>query len=475
MAENGDSTNNQGAPPSSLASGSWDQKKEDGHEGVEVTTEGPAAAAALPQPPLVEPELVEPSPEQVVKSNDPVGNGHKLNINMTSANTTPHSAISSSHKQAEQEKDAPYRYKAGHRPEEEAWFLSRLFFIWARPLFRRAAYLVSEEGGAGGLQHDDLLPLPIEDHGHTVGGAFETAFRKSRAAQLESYRASGQAVPMAQKLSELKGNSSNKSTQNVRAAVGAVLGRRFWIAGMIKVVNTCLQFSFPLLLGAILEFIEDAQAGRIPDDAPWYDTYRGYWLSAVLFAAMAAKAITENVYFHRVYRAGYQSRVAVSVAVYNKSLRLANAERQDTTLGELINLMQVDATKIEMFVPQIHVLWVRTTNKCCLLCCVAWMLYVFVNYVSRMNSCDIHRLFLHARNTLTFPTPIHRFFIPNFSKTIHNRLQTTGRTLANHRIYGHSLHPHWMALLCRYGSHDCRRARPRYHYGKIVWRESQNV
>lgn len=49
--------------------------------------------------------------------------------------------------------------------------------------------------------------------------------------------------------------------------------------------------------------------------------------------------------------------MAVSVAVYNKALRLSNQERQSTTLGELVNLMQVDATKIEMFVPQVHVLW----------------------------------------------------------------------------------------------------------------------
>ena len=49
--------------------------------------------------------------------------------------------------------------------------------------------------------------------------------------------------------------------------------------------------------------------------------------------------------------------MAVSVAVYNKALRLSNQERQSTTLGELVNLMQVDATKIEMFIPQVHVLW----------------------------------------------------------------------------------------------------------------------
>jgi len=37
--------------------------------------------------------------------------------------------------------------------------------------------------------------------------------------------------------------------------------------------------------------------------------------------------------------------VAVSVAVYNKALQLSNQERQSTTLGELANLLQVDASK----------------------------------------------------------------------------------------------------------------------------------
>jgi hypothetical protein len=52
-----------------------------------------------------------------------------------------------------------------------------------------------------------------------------------------------------------------------------------------------------------------------------------------LLLAMGSKAITENAYFHRVVRAGFHAKAAVSVAVYNKSLRLTNAERQSTTLG----------------------------------------------------------------------------------------------------------------------------------------------
>lgn len=118
------------------------------------------------------------------------------------------------------------------------------------------------------------------------------------------------------------------------------MGPHFYIASVIKLFNSALQFSFPLLLNAILKFIEETQAGVIdPDTAPWYDVYRGYWLSSLLLLAMGCKAVTENAYFHRVVRCGFHAKTAVSVAVYNKSLRLTNAERQSTTLGKDMVIM----------------------------------------------------------------------------------------------------------------------------------------
>ena len=211
-------------------------------------------------------------------------------------------------------------------PEMQANIVSRLLFMWAQPLFRRASDLHKQNKA---LEQEDLIQLPSIDYGKRIAPVFEEAWKKAPA---------------------------GKAT--IVTAVKAVIGRRFIIAGFVKLLNTGLQFTFPLLLKAILVFIEQTQAGTIgKDDDPWHVTYRGYWLSGLLFIFMALKSVTENIYFHSVYRAGYQARIAVSVAVYNKALRLASSERQGTTLGELVNLMQVDSSKIEMFVPQMHVLW----------------------------------------------------------------------------------------------------------------------
>eukprot|EP00964_Phaeocystis_antarctica_P110440 scaffold74800_cov69-Phaeocystis_antarctica.AAC.1 len=69
------------------------------------------------------------------------------------------------------------------------------------------------------------------------------------------------------------------------------------------------------------------------------------------------KSVTENAYFHLMKRSGWQVRTAVTTGVFGKSLRLSASARQQRTLGEMVNLMQVDATKLEMFVFQFHVLW----------------------------------------------------------------------------------------------------------------------
>ena len=214
--------------------------------------------------------------------------------------------------------ETPFRYDGV--PEEQAWFPSQLLFMWQRPLFRRASQL-NKQGKA--LEQDDLLPLPKIDHSEVIAPIFEQAWKKREPADGD------RAV---KKLEDLKGDVKY-STKRLSRSLLEVMGRRFWIAGAIKMLNSALQFSFPILLNNILKFMEETQAGVIDKDSSWEVRYRGYWLSALLLVAMGSKAITENAYFHRVVRAGFHAKAAVSVAVYDKSLRLTNAERQSTTLG----------------------------------------------------------------------------------------------------------------------------------------------
>ena len=217
----------------------------------------------------------------------------------------------------------------------------------------------------GALQHEDLLRLPHVDVSDNVGRRFTEAWQSydenysNKNNNNKNTNKKERQRLHANTLAEINNNNSDTTlrTKRLRRAISHVVGRPFIVAGFIKAINSGLQFTFPILIRNILRFIEDTQNGTITEDDDGWVRYRGYWLSVLLFLAMWTKAVTENQYFQRVIRAAYQTRVAVSIAVYNKALRLANAERQATTLGELVNLMQVDATKLEMMMPQIHVLW----------------------------------------------------------------------------------------------------------------------
>ncbi|KAL3918531.1 MAG: hypothetical protein SGILL_004192 [Bacillariaceae sp.] len=238
-------------------------------------------------------------------------------------------------------------------PEEDAWFLSRLFFSWMKPLFRKAAELKKVDKA---VEFDDLIPLMTIDESRNVGTKFEEAWKKQEELQNDAEKASPEDAAERISIQDLK-NAKEHGTKKLQKTLLAVMGWRFYLAGLVKVLNTSLQFSFPLLLNAILKFMEDVSTGNITEEDSFFDQNRGYFLSLLLFLFIAAKALTESRYFHLINRCGWEARSSVSIAVYNKSLRMSSAERASTTLGEIVNLMQVDASKIEMFVPQVHVLW----------------------------------------------------------------------------------------------------------------------
>jgi hypothetical protein len=230
-------------------------------------------------------------------------------------------------------------------PEDRAWFISRVFFLWQSPMFAKAAAL-SKEGKA--LEHDDLIPLPHMDHATTIGPKFETKWAETATAKAtsplpskttttdaEKTAGATPAVEPPRKLSDLNKPGATRSTKRLQHTLLTTMGRQFYLAGLIKFCNTSLQFSYPILLNNIIKFIETAASpsSDFDPDAPWYESKKGYWLSGLLFLAMSGKAITESSYFHMINKCGFRAKMAVSVATYQKSLRLANAERQSTSLG----------------------------------------------------------------------------------------------------------------------------------------------
>ena len=200
------------------------------------------------------------------------------------------------------------------------------------------------DGDAKTLDAEDLWAMPPNDRSKVLFETFQTGYEEAKA----------KASNKASKSGNVDLTEAAKKKIFVSALI-RVLGRRFFIAGFIaRFVNSSLQFTFPIFLAAIITYIETGEIFGYDVSAT---PNLGYALAAGLGLAMMGKAVCENAYFHVAIRGGWQMRSAVTAAVYQKSLRLSAAARQEKTLGEMVNFMQIDGMKLEMFAPQIHVLW----------------------------------------------------------------------------------------------------------------------
>lgn len=203
--------------------------------------------------------------------------------------------------------------------EFSASWLSHLFFTWVNPLFtigNRKNY---------SLQEKDLLPLSDVDEPVRISSQFEQYIHE---AQTAGY--------------------TNPVTRAVRQQFGAPM---MW-AGVVKLLNSTLQFAPPILLNYFLKYLQQAQILGY-GETEW----EGYVWGVALFVALSTRTVTENNYFHRVVRVGYQLRMAITTAVYRKSLRLSPVARQEVPVGQIVNLMQQDATKLDGMCMQAHVIW----------------------------------------------------------------------------------------------------------------------
>lgn len=174
-------------------------------------------------------------------------------------------------------------------PEKNANILSKLTFTWAQPMFSRAAYL--RKNGQW-LEQEDLAPLSDIDKSKHVEQLFEDAY--------DSY------VPKKKKKGSKEKSSAKKdgeeSPEELESrlihALIATCRSRIIIGGMFRFINSCLNFSFPILLNFILSYFQDVQSGIITKDDPPMVYYRGYWLSAVLMLCIGVKALTESAVRH---------------------------------------------------------------------------------------------------------------------------------------------------------------------------------
>ncbi len=231
-------------------------------------------------------------------------------------------------------------------PESKAGCLEIVLFTWLNPLFSLA---IKKRADHKSLDLEDLYEVVPEDSSTVIQEKFDRAFK----AAYDAAKTEKVAADPKNKTTEKNGNSLDSKTLEtvVKKALTAIGWSRFVRAGVLKIFNTLLQFLYPICVNGILLFIE---SGSTDGSTP---VWVGYAWAIALGTAMFLKAMTENGYFHLQQRVSWQARTALQTAVYKKSLQLSAASRQTKSVGQIVNLMQLDSTRIEQFVSNLHMLW----------------------------------------------------------------------------------------------------------------------
>jgi len=134
-------------------------------------------------------------------------------------------------------------------------------------------------------------------------------------------------------------------------ALAKAYWRQYVIAGLNELSAATLNLMQPAILQQLIKWVV-SQSTSSPQ--PYS---RAFAFSFLLFAASCLQSLFIQHYFQLVFETGAHIRAATQVTMYRKSLRLSSQARGAKSIGDIVNLMSVDAQKFYILARAGHALW----------------------------------------------------------------------------------------------------------------------
>lgn len=143
--------------------------------------------------------------------------------------------------------------------------------------------------------------------------------------------------------------SKQKRTKSAKLWIPLLrtFGWRFALANALGLVHYSVTFGGPQILKQLIALVEN------PQDYLW----KGYLFSVLLFVVYALNTIFFTTYLVQMYSVAIGARSVVISAIMRKMLKLSNSSRQKFTLGQITNLVSVDAQRLMESIPYLCILW----------------------------------------------------------------------------------------------------------------------
>uniref|UniRef100_A0A8D3D247 Multidrug resistance-associated protein 1 n=1 Tax=Scophthalmus maximus TaxID=52904 RepID=A0A8D3D247_SCOMX len=269
-------------------------------------------------------------------------------------------------------------------PEPGASFLSRITFWWITRMI--------VTGYKRPLEEKDLWTLnPGDRYGKVNQIKQETSYFPGQVPRSEGKEGKeGRAMEESEIL--IVKNTQKTREPSLFWALCLTFGPYFLISCLYKLIQDMLMFVGPEILRLLIRFINNSGA----------PSWHGYFYTALLFICTCVQSLLLHKYFHVCFVSGMRLRTAIIGAVYRKALVISSAARRTSTVGEIVNLMSVDAQRFMELVTYINMIWSAPLSKliCCVclffslahcaafICCFKCCVHVHVEQVAQMKNKD---------------------------------------------------------------------------------------
>ncbi|KAJ7416043.1 ATP binding cassette subfamily C member 1 [Willisornis vidua] len=85
--------------------------------------------------------------------------------------------------------------------------------------------------------------------------------------------------------------------------------------------------------------------------------WQGYFYTVLLFVCACLQTLILHQYFHICFVTGMRLKTAIVGVIYRKALVITNSARKTSTVGEIVNLMSVDAQRFMDLATYINMIW----------------------------------------------------------------------------------------------------------------------
>ncbi|XP_012587108.1 PREDICTED: multidrug resistance-associated protein 1 [Condylura cristata] len=237
-------------------------------------------------------------------------------------------------------------------PESGASFLSRITFWWITGMMI--------QGYRQPLESTDLWSLNKEDKSEQVVPVLVKNWKKECA---KSRKQPVKIVYPSKDPTQTKGSSKLDVSEEAEALIVKspqkerdpslfkvlyqTFGPYFLMSFLFKALHDLMMFAGPALLKLLINFVTDKSA----------PAWQGYFYTALLFVSACLQTLVLHQYFHICFVSGMRVKTAVIGAVYRKALVITNSARKTSTVGEIVNLMSVDAQRFMDLATYINMIW----------------------------------------------------------------------------------------------------------------------